>query len=119
MASYNDYLKMAKKENIKEFKFTNMGGIQQTYLKENGQFRLKGGSTQSQRRSKSKRSKKSKKRRSIRKQRRYKAGAATGAAVLTTAALVTALRRDNDTLTREAVERSWDFDGDFRITTHL
>lgn len=124
MASYNDYLKMAKKENIKEFKFTNMGGIQQTYLEENGQFRLKGGSTQSQRRSKSKRSKskrskKSKKRRSIRKQRRYKAGAATGAAVLTTAALVTALRRDNDTLTREAVERSWDFDGDFRITTHL
>ena len=29
MASYNEYLKMAKKENLKEFKFTNTDGIQQ------------------------------------------------------------------------------------------
>lgn len=119
MASYNEYLKMAKKENLKEFKFTNTDGIQQTYLKENGPFRLKGGSMRGKKRPKPKRSKKSKKRRSIRKKRRYKAGAAAGAAVLTTAALVAALRRDNDALTREAVERSWDYDGDFRITTRV
>ena len=43
MVSYKEYLKMAKKENLTEFKFTNTDGIQKTYLKENGAFRLKGG----------------------------------------------------------------------------
>ena len=112
MVSYNEYLKMAKKENLAEFKFTNTDGIQKTYLKENGAFRLKGGArTKIGRKTKTrnsshrvpkkqktqkglKRSKKSKKK-NKRRRKLYKLGAASGAA-LTTAALVAALRKNSN-----------------------
>ena len=106
-------MKTSKKENLAEFKFTNTDGIQKTYLKENGAFRLKGGARtkigrktktrnsshrvpkkQKTQKAELKRSKKSKKR-NKRRRKLYKLGAASGAA-LTTAALVAALRKNSN-----------------------